>query len=108
MSNFETFLDLDINLNINDSSNLNKKSDIQETLEGIDLKSFYTKKDTDNLSNIGSMPGIDPFVRGPYPTMYANKPWTIRQYAGFSTAEDSNAFYKKNLEKGKTYAWCTC
>ena len=75
MSNFETFLDLDINLNINDSSNLNKKSDIQETLEGIDLKSFYTKKDTDNLSHIGSMPGIDPFVRGPYPTMYANKPY---------------------------------
>lgn len=101
MSNFETFLDLDINLNINDSSNLNKKSDIQETLEGIDLKSFYTKKDTDNLSHIGSMPGIDPFVRGPYPTMYANKPWTIRQYAGFSTAEDSNAFYKKNLENGQ-------
>jgi len=101
MSNFETFLDLDINLNINDSSNLNKKSDIQKTLEGIDLKSFYTKKDTDNLSHIGSMPGIDPFVRGPYPTMYANKPWTIRQYAGFSTAEDSNAFYKKNLENGQ-------
>ena len=47
------------------------------------------------------MPGIDPFVRGPYPTMYANKPWTIRQYAGFSTAEDSNAFYKKNLENGQ-------
>ena len=101
MSNFETFLNLDINLNINDSSNLNKKSDIQKTLEGIDLKSFYTKKDTDNLSHIGSMPGIDPFVRGPYPTMYANKPWTIRQYAGFSTAEDSNAFYKKNLENGQ-------
>ena len=101
MSNFETFLDLDINLNINDSSNLNKKSDIQKTLEGVDLKSFYTKKDTDNLSHIGSMPGIDPFVRGPYPTMYANKPWTIRQYAGFSTAEDSNAFYKKNLENGQ-------
>ena len=95
------FLDLDIDLNINDNSNLNKKSDTQETLEGIDLKSFYTKKDADNLSHIGSMPGIDPFVRGPYPTMYANKPWTIRQYAGFSTAEDSNAFYKKNLENGQ-------
>ena len=101
MSNFETFLDLDIDLNVNDNSNLNKKSSTQETLEGIDLKSFYTKKDADNLSHIGSMPGIDPFVRGPYPTMYANKPWTIRQYAGFSTAEDSNAFYKKNLENGQ-------
>ena len=101
MSNFETFLDLDIDLNVNDNSNLNKKSSTQETLEGIDLKSFYTKKDADNLGHIGSMPGIDPFVRGPYPTMYANKPWTIRQYAGFSTAEDSNAFYKKNLENGQ-------
>lgn len=101
MSNFETFLDLNIDLNVNDNSNLNKKSNTKETLEGIDLKSFYTKKDTDNLSHIGSMPGIDPFVRGPYPTMYANKPWTIRQYAGFSTAEDSNAFYKKNLENGQ-------
>lgn len=101
MSNFETFLDLNIDLNVNDNSNLNKKSSTKETLEGIDLKSFYTKKDTDNLSHIGSMPGIDPFVRGPYPTMYANKPWTIRQYAGFSTAEDSNAFYKKNLENGQ-------
>ena len=101
MSNFEIFLDLDIDLNVNDNSNLNKKSSTQETLEGIDLKSFYTKKDADNLGHIGSMPGIDPFVRGPYPTMYANKPWTIRQYAGFSTAEDSNAFYKKNLENGQ-------
>ena len=101
MSNFEKFLDLDINLNINDNNSLDKKFNTQETLEGIDLKSFYTKKDADNLSHIGSMPGIDPFVRGPYPTMYANKPWTIRQYAGFSTAEDSNAFYKKNLENGQ-------
>ena len=101
MSNFEKFLDLDIDLNINDNNSLDKKFNIQETLEGIDLKSFYTKKDADNLSHIGSMPGIDPFVRGPYPTMYANKPWTIRQYAGFSTAEDSNAFYKKNLENGQ-------
>ena len=101
MSNFEKFLDLDIDLNINDNNKLDKKFNTQETLEGIDLKSFYTKKDADNLSHIGSMPGIDPFVRGPYPTMYANKPWTIRQYAGFSTAEDSNAFYKKNLENGQ-------
>ena len=59
MSNFETFLDLDIDLNVNDNSNLNKKSSTQETLEGIDLKSFYTKKDADNLGHIGSMPGID-------------------------------------------------
>ena len=101
MNAFETFSDLDLDLNINDNSDLSNESNVQSTLEGIDLKSFYSKNDTDDLTHIGSMPGIDPFVRGPYPTMYANKPWTIRQYAGFSTAEDSNAFYKKNLENGQ-------
>ena len=101
MNAFETFSDLDLDLNINDNSNLSNETNVQSTLEGIDLKSFYSKNDTDDLTHIGSMPGIDPFVRGPYPTMYANKPWTIRQYAGFSTAEDSNAFYKKNLENGQ-------
>ncbi|MDB4247320.1 methylmalonyl-CoA mutase family protein, partial [Hyphomicrobiales bacterium] len=84
-----------------DNSILNDKSNTQSTLEGIDLKSFYLKSDTTHLNHINSMPGIDPFIRGPYPTMYANKPWTVRQYAGFSTAEDSNAFYKKNLENGQ-------
>ena len=74
---------------------------ITQTPEGIDLKSFYTKKDIKNIKHTNSLPGIDPFVRGPYPTMYTNKPWTIRQYAGFSTAEESNAFYKKNLENGQ-------
>ena len=101
MNAFETFSDLDLDLNINDNSDLSNETNVQSTLEGIDLKSFYSKNDTDDLTHIGSMPGIDPFVRGPYPTMYANKPWTIRQYAGFSTAEDSNAFYKKNLENGQ-------
>ena len=101
MNAFETFSDLELDLNINDNSDLSNESNVQSTLEGIDLKSFYSKNDTDDLTHIGSMPGIDPFVRGPYPTMYANKPWTIRQYAGFSTAEDSNAFYKKNLENGQ-------
>ena len=101
MNAFETFSNLDLDLNINDNSDLSNETNVQSTLEGIDLKSFYSKNDTDDLTHIGSMPGIDPFVRGPYPTMYANKPWTIRQYAGFSTAEDSNAFYKKNLENGQ-------
>ena len=101
MNAFETFSDLDLDLNINDNSDLSNETNVQSNLEGIDLKSFYSKNDTDDLTHIGSMPGIDPFVRGPYPTMYANKPWTIRQYAGFSTAEDSNAFYKKNLENGQ-------
>ena len=101
MSKFDTFSDSFLDLNIIDNSILNDKSNTQSTLEGIDLKSFYLKSDTTHLNHINSMPGIDPFIRGPYPTMYANKPWTIRQYAGFSTAEDSNAFYKKNLENGQ-------
>ena len=101
MSKFDTFSDSFLDLNIIDNSILNDKSNTQSTLEGIDLKSFYLKSDTTHLNHINSMPGIDPFIRGPYPTMYANKPWTVRQYAGFSTAEDSNAFYKKNLENGQ-------
>ena len=101
MSKFDTFSDSFLDLNIIDNSVLDNKSNTQSTLEGIDLKSFYLKSDTIHLNHTNSMPGIDPFIRGPYPTMYANKPWTIRQYAGFSTAEDSNAFYKKNLENGQ-------
>ena len=65
------------------------------------MKSFYTKDDLTGFDHQNTYPGIDPFVRGPYPTMYANKPWTIRQYAGFSTAEESNAFYRRNLEAGQ-------
>ncbi len=69
--------------------------------DGLELKSFYTLADTDlNLSSSVSA-GIEPFLRGPYPTMYVQKPWTIRQYAGFSTAEASNAFYLKNLAAGQ-------
>ena len=101
MSNFKPLKDIELDLNILNNNNLNSKSNVYETPEGIDLKSFYTKKDIENLKHTESLPGIDPFVRGPYPTMYTNKPWTIRQYAGFSTAEESNAFYKKNLENGQ-------
>ena len=101
MSNFRPLKDIELDLNILNNNNLNSKSNVYETPEGIDLKSFYTKKDIENLKHTESLPGIDPFVRGPYPTMYTNKPWTIRQYAGFSTAEESNAFYKKNLENGQ-------
>ena len=72
------------------------------TAEGIALKSFYTDKDTEDISFQYSLPGLDPYVRGPYPTMYTNRPWTIRQYSGFSTAEESNAFYKRNLKAGQT------
>ena len=87
----------------NESSpnNFKAKENIFTTPEGISLKSFYTKDDLTGFDHQNTYPGIDPFVRGPYPTMYANKPWTIRQYAGFSTAEESNAFYRRNLEAGQ-------
>jgi len=68
--------------------------------EGIDVKSLYTKEDCNDLSNYNSYPGIAPFIRGPKATMYNGRPWTIRQYAGFSTAEESNAFYRKSLAAG--------
>ncbi len=69
--------------------------------EGIVLKSLYTKKDMESLSHLQDLPGIAPNTRGPYPTMYVSKPWTVRQYAGFSTAEESNAFYRRNLAMGQ-------
>ena len=70
------------------------------TPEGIGLKILYTEDDVQHLKNLNSMPGMTPFVRGPKATMYAGRPWTIRQYAGFSTAEESNAFYRKALAAG--------
>lgn len=72
-----------------------------QTPEGIALKPFYTGADIAGLDFIDGYPGIAPFVRGPYPTMYVTQPWTIRQYAGFSTAEDSNAFYRRNIAAGQ-------
>jgi len=71
------------------------------TPEGIDVRPLYTEADTANLPHLGSLPGIAPFTRGPRATMYAGRPWTIRQYAGFSTAEESNAFYRKALAAGQ-------
>jgi len=71
------------------------------TPEGVDVRPLYTKADRDDLGFVDSLPGIAPFVRGPYPTMYVNQPWTIRQYAGFSTADESNAFYRRNLAAGQ-------
>ncbi|MFI0897445.1 methylmalonyl-CoA mutase [Streptomyces sp. NPDC020983] len=72
-----------------------------ETPEGIAVKPLYTARDLEGLDTLGTYPGIAPFLRGPYPTMYVNQPWTIRQYAGFSTAEESNAFYRRNLAAGQ-------
>ncbi|MCV6823785.1 MULTISPECIES: methylmalonyl-CoA mutase [Halocynthiibacter] len=72
-----------------------------QTPEGIAVKPVYTEDDTQSLDHMGSMPGVAPFTRGPRATMYAGRPWTIRQYAGFSTAEESNAFYRKALDAGQ-------
>ena len=72
-----------------------------ETLEGIRVKPLYTEEDTAGLEHIGTLPGFSPFTRGVKATMYTGRPWTIRQYAGFSTAEESNAFYRKALTAGQ-------
>ena len=72
-----------------------------ETPEGITVPPLYTSTDLEGLDTLAGYPGIAPFLRGPYPTMYVNHPWTIRQYAGFSTAAESNAFYRRNLAMGQ-------
>jgi len=72
-----------------------------ETAEGIELKSAYGPKDREGLEFVNSMPGFPPYLRGPYAPMYVYQPWTVRQYAGFSTAEESNAFYRRNLAAGQ-------
>ncbi|MFF3666650.1 methylmalonyl-CoA mutase [Microtetraspora malaysiensis] len=74
---------------------------VWETPEGIEVKPFYTAGDLKGIDFLETYPGIPPYLRGPYPTMYVNQPWTIRQYAGFSTAEESNAFYRRNLAAGQ-------
>jgi methylmalonyl-CoA mutase C-terminal domain/methylmalonyl-CoA mutase N-terminal domain len=75
--------------------------DAWTTPEGIPVKPLYSAGDLSGLDHVDSWPGLPPYLRGPYPTMYVQSPWTIRQYAGFSTAEDSNAFYRRNLEQGQ-------
>ncbi|MEZ4779051.1 MAG: methylmalonyl-CoA mutase [Flavobacteriaceae bacterium] len=82
------------------SDNLESVTEIS-TAEGISIKSQYSEKDTQSLEHLNFVAGITPNLRGPYATMYVQKPWTIRQYAGFSTAEDSNAFYRRNLAAGQ-------
>jgi methylmalonyl-CoA mutase len=72
-----------------------------ETAEGIDIKSVYTPESLEEMTHLNYVAGIAPFLRGPYSSMYAVRPWTIRQYAGFSTAQESNAFYRRNLAQGQ-------
>lgn len=74
---------------------------IWQTPEGIKIKPLYTAEDTAGLAHMDNLPGFAPYKRGPKATMYAGRPWTVRQYAGFSTAEESNVFYRKNLEAGQ-------
>jgi len=74
---------------------------VWKTVEQIDVKPLYTRKDYDGLDHLSYMAGIAPFLRGPYGTMFVQRPWTVRQYAGFSTAEESNAFYRRNLAAGQ-------
>ena len=71
------------------------------TAEGIELKPNYSEKDIENLEHLDFAAGFAPNLRGPYSTMYVRRPWTVRQYAGFSTAEESNAFYRRNLAAGQ-------
>ncbi len=78
-----------------------RAEDAWKTPEGIDVKPVYSEADLEEVSHLATMPGLPPFVRGPYSTMYVRRPWTIRQYSGFSTAEESNAFYRRNLAAGQ-------
>ena len=84
--------------NLKDNS---QNQNLWTTPEGIEIKSYYDHNDRDNIEFLNTMPGHPPFLRGPYTSMYTMRPWTIRQYAGFSTAEESNAFYKRNLSAGQ-------
>ena len=83
------------------SDTKNRRTKNWNTNEGIELKSYYSKEDSKDLAHLDFVAGIAPNLRGPYSTMYAIRPWTIRQYAGFSTAEESNAFYRRNLAAGQ-------
>ncbi|GGA30166.1 methylmalonyl-CoA mutase [Psychrobacillus lasiicapitis] len=86
---------------IEKSTNSPQQGDSFLTNEGIELKKVYEESDRSNVQHLNDLPGIAPNTRGPYPTMYVAKPWTVRQYAGFSTAEESNAFYRRNLAMGQ-------
>ena len=83
------------------STNPSSSEEYRESAEQIKIKKNFQAQDIAEANHLGHKPGLPPYTRGPYTTMYANRPWTIRQYAGFSTAEESNAFYRRNLEQGQ-------
>lgn len=90
------------NIEINTAEeNSSEKFDVFTSREQIDLKSVYSEKDVQSLNHVDYLAGVAPFLRGPYASMYTIRPWTVRQYAGFSTAEESNAFYRRNLAAGQ-------
>jgi methylmalonyl-CoA mutase len=99
MSTFPDFTKID--LGTLSGSKVDTSARTLDTPEGISLSPTYVAEDVKHLDHLDDYPGIAPFGRGPYPTMYTQRPWTIRQYAGFSTAEDSNAFYRRNLAAGQ-------
>ncbi|MEZ5986676.1 MAG: methylmalonyl-CoA mutase family protein [Hyphomonas sp.] len=100
MTNFPDFTKLDLGAP-HAAHNPPQTGEAWDTPEGIPVKTAYTAADRAGLDYLDDFPGLAPFGRGPYPTMYTNQPWTVRQYAGFSTAEDSNAFYRRNLAAGQ-------
>lgn len=83
------------------ASKAKQSTEVWKTAEGIDVKSVYTTEDLNSIEHMNFAAGIPPFLRGPYAGMYVTRPWTVRQYAGFSTAEESNAFYRRNLAAGQ-------
>lgn len=91
----------EINFKTDDDSKKRYSSEPIKTLEDIDILPIYTREHLENFEHLDFSAGVPPYLRGPYPTMYVTRPWTIRQYAGFSTAEESNAFYKRNLAAGQ-------
>ena len=93
------FSQIDIDFDIT-SSKVDETTSFS-TAENIEIKSIYTEDDLSDLKHLNFVSGLAPNLRGPYASMYTVKPWTIRQYAGFSTAEESNAFYRKNLAAGQ-------
>jgi methylmalonyl-CoA mutase len=103
MSKIPDFSDLPLGDVVNESAAKpeTRPEEGWETPEGIDIAPVYVAADRDGLDFVDGMPGVAPYLRGPYPTMYVQKPWTIRQYAGFSTARESNAFYRRNLAAGQ-------
>src|SRR6201992_1020195 len=98
---FPDFATLDFDAATAPETKTSAKAPAWQTPEGIEVPATYDENALKGLDFTGGYPGIAPFARGPYPTMYVTNPWTVRQYAGFSTAEDSNAFYRRNLAAGQ-------